>query len=176
MKKLKIICCLFSIVFCFRLSAAVTSQLYDRIIYVDKVESDEFQQSLNDLVIYLKKITSQDFIVKEATSNINSGIYLLLNKPAVLPAELNKKIQSGSIEDFVLSGNKEHLLLVANHPAGLSRAIYTYLDILGVKWYFPGERWEYLVFRKDISFLATKYFSPSFSMRNFFGTVAIRDI
>ena len=72
-----------------------------------------------------------------------------------------------------MSGNKKRLLLVASHPQGLALAIYSYLDQLGFKWYFPGDEWTYIPSLSGINLVTEKVVSPSFHLRNFFGTGGI---
>jgi len=169
----------FSLVFLFAFClsfGAASAQIYQNTIYTEKVESTQYQQSLNDLALYLKKVCGQDFKVQEYGGKVGTGIYILWNKRGLVSDELFKKLSTGSIEDFILSGADNRLLIIANHPLGFSRAIYTYLDKVGVKWYFPGDDWEYVPIKKNISLHLTEYCSPSFQLRNFFGTGGIRQI
>lgn len=148
------------------------SGLYDQKIFVDPAIKEGITlESLNDLKIYLQKATGKDFSVTSAQTSLKSGgIYILLNKPASISADLQKKLTNGSIEDFVISGDGQKLYLVASHPVGLSRAIYTYLDKLGFRWYFPGAKWSYTPQLTNITITLTQYCSPSFQLRNFTGT------
>lgn len=146
---------------------------YAQIITVDKIDDQTFQQSLADLKTYLEKITNKPFTIKESGQLPVSGICIKWNSPGIIDDRQYKKLAAGTIEDFVLTGDRNRLLMIGTNAAGLSHAIYTYLDLLGVKWYFPGSAWEYVPHKNDISLSLTRYFSPSFHLRNFFGTGAI---
>jgi hypothetical protein len=158
------------------LAAAQPDGLYGRTIFTEQVDDPIVQQSIADLQHYLQAITGKIFTVKEEKDVTNNGVHLVWNRKGLLTAPLTSSLEKGSIEGFVLSGNSDRLLIVAGHPLGFSRGIYTYLDLLGVKWYFPGSQWEYVPRRKDILYQQASYFKPSFLLRNFFGTGDIRDI
>ena len=159
--------------FFFSFIVVQASPYYAQTIYAVQLNDGAFQQSLADLKTYLQKATDKNFSIQPYDNKIGKGIYIVLNKRGVLPSALFAKLEKGSVEDFVLTGNKEKLVLVANHPKGLSRAIYTYLDRLGIKWYFPGEEWTHVPALSQITFSKTQYVSPSFSIRDFFGTGGI---
>src|SRR4030095_13192200 len=170
MKTFPLLLFLFCSILSVKLSFA--DPFYNQIIHIDTVEKDPIlSASIQDLKDYLEKITSKGFTIKY-NDNSETGIYLLLNNSKVLP-HLEKKLKQGSIESFVIISNSNKLLLLANHPIGLSRAIYTYLDRLGVRWYFPGSTWEFVPQLNNIVIKEMNYFSPSFSHRSFFGTGGI---
>jgi hypothetical protein len=152
---------------------ASADPFYNQTIHINTVEKDPvLSASIQDLKDYLEKITNKSFMIKQ-NDNSETGICLLLNNSKRLPDGLEKMLNEGSIESFVIMSNNNKLLLVANHPTGLSRAVYTYLDRLGVRWYFPGSTWEFVPQLNNIVIQEVSYFSPSFSLRNFFGTGGI---
>ena len=127
----------------------------------------------------LHKSTSQNFIIQPFREMGDKGIYLLLQGHAKLPPEVSGKLKNGTIEDFIMVGNRNKLLLLASHPLGLSRAIYSYLDQLGFKWYLPGDEWAYIPALSNITISNSRYVSPSFILRDFFGTggiVPVKDL
>jgi len=155
---------------------AIADNFYGQTIYAQDLDQKEYKESLNDLSIYLSKITGKNFSVRNGEVISGKGIFVFLNRKGILDESSNNRLQNGNSEGFVLSGNSERLLIVASHPSGLSKGIYTYLDWLGVKWYFPGERWEKLVSKTSINYPFTTYSVPSFIYRNFFGTGGIRSV
>jgi hypothetical protein len=158
------------------LAVAQSDGLYDRTIFTGRVDDPMVQQSIADLQHYLQAITGKDFTIKDEKDVSKNGIHLIWNRNGLLTGSLNSSLEKGSIEGFVLSGNSDRLLLVATHPLGFSRAVYTYLDLLGIKWYFPGSQWEFVPGKKDIRYLQSLYFTPSLILRDFFGTGGIRDM
>lgn len=155
---------------------ASADNLYGQVIYAQDIKNKDYQEALSDLSAYLAKGTGKNFTITKTDAVAAKGIVLLLNQEGLLDPSLNKKLDEASGESFVLSGNNDRLLIIANHPSGLSKGIYTYLDWLGVKWYFPGEKWESIPQKKSIIYSGNSFQSPSFSSRNFFGTGGIRPV
>ncbi len=146
-------------------------QLYGLTIYRQAAEHPDYIKSVTDLDLFLEKITNRSFRIENYRKGLTgNGIYLVLNYKDVLTSSDQEKLEAGSIEDFVISGNGDKLVIAAMHPIGLSRGIYTYLDKLGIKWYFPGDQWTYLPQLQKITINTREYVSPSFALRDFFGT------
>jgi len=149
-----------------------TSCLYGNVIYTSELKDDVLAKSIADMQKFLQQSTGQAFSKKSFVSMADEcGIYLLLNnQKAPISSSNLKKLNQGSIEDFVISATSKKLIIVGSHPLGLSRGIYSYLDMLGFKWYFPGDLWSTVPALKDITIREDKYITPTFSLRGFFGT------
>ena len=147
------------------------SFFYSSVIYKEDIQDGLYQESVKDLQQSLQKATNQN-IKTESYKNDNTkqGVYLLLNQPSLLPLPDSRKLAKGSIEDFFIVGTEQKLMIVANHPTGLSRGIYTYLDKLGFRWYFPGDKWSYTPRLTNLTLNLKQYHTPSFHLRNFSGT------
>jgi hypothetical protein len=155
---------------------AIADNFYGQVIYAQNLENKEYQEALNDLFTYLGKVSGRNFSLTKTGIVPAKGILLQLNQKGLLDPSLSKKLDAASSESFVLSGNSERLLIIAKHPSGLSKGIYSYLDWLGVKWYFPGEKWEAVPQKKSIIYPGIRFQSPSFLSRSFFGTGGIRRV
>jgi hypothetical protein len=165
------------ILFCFLLSLqASAGDFYNQLIYAQNSEQKEYNEALSDFSAYLQKISGKYFTVAKTSILPAKGIVVLLNQKGLLNASLSKKLEEATGESFVLSGNSDRLLIIANHPSGLAKGIYSYLDWLGVKWYFPGENWQVVPQKSSIIYIGSNFQSPSFSVRNFFGTGGIRSV
>lgn len=149
------------------------SPLYGQKIFATAINDGHYQQAVADLKAYLQKSTGKTFTTATYGGTPTEGINIVLNAPGLLPVDQQKKLANGTIEDFVVSGNDKRLLLVAKHPKGLALAIYSYLDGLGFKWYFPGEEWVHVPSLTSIRWVKEAYVTPSFHLRNFFGTGGI---
>lgn len=152
------------------------SKFYNQKIFLTATDDALLQQAVTDLQQCLQKATNKIFSVTPASGRVKEGIQILLLQPGLLSSSLSQQLQKGSSEDFVMEGNANHLLLVANHSTGLLRAIYTYLDRLGFKWYLPGEEWSIVPFLTSITLTSSTYHTPSFKLRDFFGTGGILPI
>jgi hypothetical protein len=151
-------------------------ELYNQSIIVAPLKEENLNRSIVDLKFYLEKATKVPFSVGANTERTDNGIYLLLNRPDLLPARLNASLTKGGIEDYVLFGDQKRLLIVATHPLGLSRGIYGYLDHLGFRWYLPGNDWTIVPSLSSITYTGSMIVSPHFSFRDFFGTGGLAEI
>ncbi len=170
---------IFSFLFLWLISISVSahptggSRLYGQTIYLSNTDDAATLRAVKDLQDYLGGSTGKTFRTETFNGQKNEGIYLLLNETASVPSSLRQKLQNGTIEDFVLSGDDKQLQVLATHPKGITLGIYTYLDKLGFKWYFPGDEWMYLPSLNSITLPVQQFFTPSFHLRNFFGTGSI---
>ncbi len=137
-----------------------SSLFYSDVIYKEDIRDGLYLESIADLQQSLQKVTKRNIKILPFNNKDSpaQGIYVLLNKPSILLPPDSKKLAQGSSEDFFIIGTEQKLLIVANHPAGLSRGIYTYLDQLGSKWYFPGDKWSYMTVLKNITLKSKNYF------------------
>lgn len=175
LRKLGTVICLFSfLIFSQQAKSQTANPFYSQTVYTDAITDGSYKASVADLTNYLSKATGRPFVSLPYPGTTSSiGIYALLNRPGLLPLDLDQKLKAGSIEDFIMVGNGNILLLVGNHPAGVCNAIYTYLDRIGVKWYFPREDWTVVPSLANITITAREYQKPSFNNRRFFGTGGI---
>src|SRR5215203_1043042 len=171
-KSTKLFLLLFSIPF----FAFAQDGLYRQKIFVQPSNYPVLQQAVADMQMQLQSATGRPFSTTTSAELIKEGIQLLLFRPGLLSEALSQRLRNGSIEDFVIEGNANRLLLVATHPAGLCKAIYTYLDRLGIRWYLPGEDWSVVTGVRNITLVNSAFYTPSFVLRNFFGTGAIMPI
>jgi hypothetical protein len=143
---------------------------YKDIIFTESIDNDIFKASVADLQFYLEKATTQKYSLQPYTGKKASGIYILLARPGMLSSAEQDKLLKAGTEAFYIKANDQSLEIIASHPLGLSRGIYTYLDGLGIKWYFPGDKWTYIPSLKNITGNQVSFSAPSFALRDFFGT------
>lgn len=174
MKSIIVVCLFFALFIPFTGYSRVDG-LYGQFIFVAPLKDANFELSVADLKVFLERATKTSFIVTDATQRPTKGIYLLLSQPGLLPKQLEASLAKGGIEDYVLSGDKDKLLIVATHPVGLSRGIYGYLDHLGFRWYLPGNDWTIVPSLSAITYTGSMFFSPDLVYRDFFGTGGIAE-
>ncbi len=146
---------------------------YGQTIFVSTTNDEIAKSSIQDLQFFLQKATGRSFKVENFAGQDAEGIYVLINEPSRIPSAHRQKFDKGTIEDFVISADSRRLHLLSTHPAGFSRSIYTFLDQLGFKWYFPGDEWMHVPWLSKITISTQQYITPSFNLRNFFGTGSI---
>lgn len=73
-------------------------------------------------------------------------------------------------QSFYLSIKGSQTLIKYTVENSLENAIYTYLDMLGFRWYGPGDNWFVKPKTIQRTDFAGRWIEPSFRNRNFFGT------
>lgn len=73
-------------------------------------------------------------------------------------------------QEFYLSVSGNNTDIRYTTKSSLENAVYTYLDMLGFKWYGPGDNWFIKPARLLITTVPGKWFQPTFRNRTFFGT------
>lgn len=165
----------FLLIFLFRIDALLLAQpassFYNHTVVAETIDDPEYIASVTDLNKAIETLTGKPVSAISFNGSVKQpAVYLCISRPGLLPASVNSQLENGTTEDFYISGNSNRLLIVATHPLGLSRGIYTYLDKLGFKWYFPGKDWEYIPAIKSITLSTEQFYTPSFLWRDFFGT------
>lgn len=164
-------CLLFGFLILVRISALGSASQVENVIFKEDFADEFYVKSIDDLKHYLERVTGVVFSVEKNTLPNLSGVHVILNKKgSPLSIAESKRLDNGTIEDYYLIGEHSRILIIANHPLGLSRGIYAFLDKLGVRWYFPGRIWEHVPKVRDISFRKRIFGSPVFKLRDFFGT------
>lgn len=73
-------------------------------------------------------------------------------------------------QEFYLSASDGQATIKYTTSNSLENAVYTYLDLLGFRWYGPGDNWFIKPAQLKRLSLPGKCMSPSFRNRSFFGT------
>lgn len=73
-------------------------------------------------------------------------------------------------QEFYLSSQNGKTEIRYTTQNSLENAIYTYLDLLGFRWYGPGENWFVKPKNLPIVNFPGKWYTPTFRNRSFFGT------
>ncbi|WP_169540133.1 DUF4838 domain-containing protein [Niabella aurantiaca] len=79
-------------------------------------------------------------------------------------------LESRTGQEFYLAADNGSVTIKYTTQNSLENAIYTYLDLLGFRWYGPGDNWFVAPKALKRLSLAGKWIKPSFRNRAFFGT------
>ncbi|SEA65974.1 DUF6623 family protein [Nitrosospira multiformis] len=121
-----------------------------------KIYTSEIKDSVTDMQGILSKYTGHEFRIETLSTESNEGIYLIKE-------ELNE--QTG--QRFYLKKEGLHkAILKYTVDTSLDNAIYTFLDLLGFRWYGPGENWFHSPRNLNPKGF-DKYIEPSFRNRDF---------
>jgi hypothetical protein len=113
----------FLFAFCFCSNKGKGQLLYQQSIIAVNLPDATYQQSLVDLKDCLEAATKKQFVLGSYVDQLQPGINLLLIDSKASEPQW-QKLKKGSIEDFIIQGNNQRLLIIANHPLGLSSGIY----------------------------------------------------
>ncbi len=122
-------------------------------------------EALADLTRCLQAMTGAAFTTQEGADVPRTGgkrtpaIYV--GTPAALGLTVAKPELSS--ESFILKTEDGSVLIASPTELGQSHAIYGFLESLGCRWYFPGELWEILPTRPNLSVRLDERQRPDFN-------------
>ena len=135
--------------------------------------SEQAQEAACILQDYIEKISDAHIEIKKESENISGNTILVGHNQKV--KDLSIEVPSGSTfqlneEGFVIKTAGNSLILVGNEDGeyrGTIYAVYTFLEELGCRWFFPGEFGEVIPEIDTISVRAMDCIEhPSFRIRN----------
>lgn len=85
---------------------------------------------------------------------------------SITPVEIGNRTG----QEFYLAVNDKRTIIQYTTQQSLENAIYTYLDMLGFRWYGPGDNWFIKPAKLPVLHLTGAWIKPSFRNRSFFGT------
>lgn len=151
-------------------SVSVFSENYNGVIYYDPEASSTVIAAATDMADLLKEATSNNFSLTTSPPS-GAAIMLVEQSSSMVPdnwaATLN---QHESYEAYLLRSASGKLWIVAKNELGLQAGIYSYLKLLGFKFYYPGDNWKIVPIVSSIEVTIDKVDAPVFVSRNFFGT------
>ncbi|MCX7704860.1 MAG: DUF4838 domain-containing protein [bacterium] len=151
----------------------VTSSLgdnnfYNSTIFVEQNCSQKIKDIASELILWLKKGTGKDFTI--TSQQVEGGIFILNKDSQLLPEIIKKALQGKRKEAFSIYSQGNKLFITGNSDIAIQYGIYRYLDVLGYRWFFPGESWTIVPQLKKIDVNMNLIDQPIFVQRDFFGT------
>jgi len=155
------------ILFSFKLAAEqVPTPVYYSVIMMPATFTDPYYRQFDtrllaeDLANLLQQATRKSFEAKPFTGQTGKGIFLLLDSSISI-----KGNESGILQ----SDGKNYIRIKARYTTGISYAMYSWLEVLGFRFYLPGDDWTYIPRLNTIylSSLRNKTYQPSFKLRMF---------
>ncbi len=130
---------------------------------------------VEDLTNALRQITGRSF--DTATNDAAQGIVLARADASGLTLPGLRSLDGKGPEAFLIqSDGKNKLYLVGNGDLGLQHAVYTYLDMLGCRWFFPGDHWTLIPKLPGIGVKVSAASWPAFQSRGIFGTGGVESL
>ncbi len=147
---------------------AKVKRVYGGVVVVRTGASAILDRAARDLARILSAATEAPFRLEPASTQ---GIFLVRSDASDAPPDLVTRLQGESREAYAIQSRGDgRLLIVANGDEGLAFGAYQYLESLGVRFYFPSERWTILPSLDSIERLEDRVVKPAFRLRQFVGT------
>lgn len=131
--------------------------------------------TLGELTNSLAQITGETFdVVKE---DAPEGILLARADAPGLALPGLQALKSKDPEAFLIqSDGTRKLYLVGNSDLGIQHAVYTYLDMIGCRWFLAGDNWTIIPKLPGIGVKIHALCAPAFTSRCFFGTGGVHSL
>jgi hypothetical protein len=145
---------------------------YDCVIYHDAKAVPGIIAAAKDLSDLLKEATGQPFTLS-TVAPAGPAIILVEQSSSLLPADWVKVLDGKEgFEAFLMKSvaAPRQLWIVAKNELGLQSGIYSYLDQLGFRFYYPGEHWKLVPSLPNVEITVDRIDAPKFAERSFFGT------
>jgi hypothetical protein len=109
------------------------------VAYSTSIALNTAQADLEDLV---PEMTGEAFTVDEDFDS--PGIKAVLSTDPSVPADIVTALNesSGEFSTFYIQGDGDDLWIVGKTNSAVADGINYYLNALGVRWFFPGEKWR----------------------------------
>jgi hypothetical protein len=111
-------------------------------------------------IVYSGAITDAISDLQTSLNNYNAG------EISITPVEIGNRTG----QEFYLSVNDKRTVIQYTTQQSLENAIYTYLDLLGFRWYGAGDNWFVKPAKLPVINFSGRWLKPSFRNRSFFGT------
>lgn len=163
------ICCLFMMFFCVCLANALEIVHHGKAkaaLIVEAGASPGIQFAAQDLAAYLKKISGAD--VPILTSAEGPRIVLALENSTLLPESIKARL--GATKEkaaYYLKSEGDAIYIAAKEVYGVIHGAAVFLEeCLGVRWFLPGEDFEYVPKQSDLNIHELDLFrEPAFNYR-----------
>ncbi len=159
---------LFFFLFNFNVHGQMTDSFYGFNIFIEENCPIKIKEVAEELGFWLEKGTGKEF--KVISKDVDSGIFVLQKDSSILPEDIKKSLKDKRKEAFAIVSSGKKLYISGNSIAGVQYGIYRYLELLGYRWFFPGENWTIIPELKKLDSKINLVEQPYFLQRDFFGT------
>ncbi len=145
---------------------------YDCVIYHDAKAAPGIIAAAKDLSDLLKEATGQPFTLS-TVAPAGPAIILVEQSSPLVPADWVKALDGKEgFEAFLMKSvaAPRQLWIVAKNELGLQAGVYSYLDQLGFRFYYPGDHWKIVPSLPNVEITVDRIDAPKFAERGFFGT------
>lgn len=141
---------------------------YSGTIFIEEKSSAKIKEIADELAHWLKKGTGKDFVI--VSQQCQNGIFIIKKDSGIVPDKIKNALKDKNKEAFAIEPYDNKLLITGNSDLAIQHGIYRYLEMLGYRWWFPGENWMIVPELKNIVVTSHVVEQPVFLQRDFFGT------
>jgi hypothetical protein len=129
-------------IFLFLLSAFPAVSQSSNVIYADLEGNDTLQRIAGLFIRELAKSQSGNFLVKPLSEYKGQGIYIANTTVGVQKVKAGSQLLQSGVEAFSINAGGNSVQILGNSNLGVSHGIFSYLHLLGYRYYFPNPDWH----------------------------------
>ncbi len=135
-------------------------------IVVKSTSSENVFNCAKELSAYLTRISGSEFKVEILDDLKNLKNAIVVGTSQDFPEKASQeKIESLGTEGFIMKSEKDLLWLVGNSELAVQHSVYSFLESIGCRWYFPDPVWYVIPEKKEIKVSIDAREKPSFDWR-----------
>jgi len=137
------------------------------LIVFNSQSKEKIEKYAQELANWLKQITDTEFKINviEDVNNVTGAIIIGISDDFSEKAKAEKISELG-VEGFIVKSEKDRLWIIGNSELAVQHAIYSFLESIGCRWYFPDPVWYVIPKKSDIKVSLNLREKPSFAWRN----------
>lgn len=161
-------------IFC---SLGAQAQPFNQTISIPEVlrADKELAQSVSDMAFWLKQSTQKEYVIKEGGAE-KEGIRLEMVAASNLPSSIKKQILKDGQSFYLIIDGTRSAQIIGTGANSFNNGIYTFLHILGFRWYMPGDAWTIIPTSLSPKLQVKKLYTPAFQGRFYAGTGGVNAI
>jgi len=127
------------------------------------------REAADELAEHLGRISGAAFTVTEGLAE--PGVLLAVAADPAAPEAAREMLRGRGADAVVLDGtDAQRAWIVGQSPAAVGHGVFTWLEQLGCRWFFPNDRWTIVPEGGEVRLEGRQLAEPMFLDRSFFGT------
>ncbi len=137
-------------------------------IIIKEQSKEKWGKYGEELGKWLKEISGQEFKVYSHAGDVRNIVgAIILGTAEDFPEKAQaENLSTLGIEGFIVKNEKNQLWILANSELGLEHGVYSLLESIGCRWYFPDPVWHVIPKKQGIKVSINLREKPSFAWRN----------
>jgi hypothetical protein len=145
-------------------------------IYIPANLDKGVTESVEDMAIFLEKMTGKSYSIQQSDKENESGIQLQWVENSQLPTSVKKQVSKDGQSFFLNVQDQAFAKIIGTGKNSFINGIYTFLQELGFRWYMPGDAWTIVPAGFKQKLQISRIYTPDFRNRSYFGTGGVNAI